>query len=33
MKEADDDYIDALQEAIDKQRKLREKENKWEELA
>lgn len=33
MKDADDDYLKALQESIDKQRKLRDQENKWEELA
>ena len=33
MKEADDDYLDALQEAIDKQRELRDRENDYEDLA
>jgi hypothetical protein len=33
MKDADDDYLKALQASIDKQRKLREQENKWEDLA
>lgn len=33
MKKADDDYLDALQDSINKQRKLREQENKWEDLA
>lgn len=33
MKEADDDYVNALQEAIEKQRKLRDRESKWEDLA
>jgi len=33
MKDADDDYLDALQEAIDKQRQLREQENAYEDLA
>lgn len=33
MKDADDDYLDALQDAIDKQRKLRDEENAWEDLA
>lgn len=33
IKEADDDYLDALEDAINKQRKLREKESKWEKLA
>lgn len=32
MKEADDDYINALQEAIDKQRALREENQQYEEL-
>ena len=27
LKEADDDYLDALQDAIDRQRKLRDAEN------
>ena len=33
MKDADDDYLDALQEAIDKQRQLREQDQAWEDLA
>lgn len=33
LKEADDDYLDALQDAIDKQRKLRDAENQYEDLA
>lgn len=33
MKEADNEYLEALQDSIDKQRKLRERENKWEDLA
>ena len=33
LKEADDDYLDALQDAIDKQRKLRDMENDYEDLA
>lgn len=33
LKEADNDYLDALQDAIDKQRKLRDTENQYEELA
>lgn len=33
LKEADDDYLDALQDAIDKQRKLRDIENDYEDLA
>lgn len=33
LEEADNDYLDALQEAIDKQRKLREQENQYEGLA
>ena len=33
MKDADDDYLKALQDSIEKQRKLRDQENKWEELA
>ena len=33
LKEADDDYLDALQDAIDRQRKLRDAENQYEDLA
>lgn len=33
MKAADDDYLDALEDAINKQRQLREKEEKYESLA
>ena len=33
LEEADNDYLDALQEAIDKQRKLRDQENQYEDLA
>lgn len=33
LKEADDDYLDALEDAIDRQRKLRDTENAYEELA
>ena len=33
LEEADNNYLDALQEAIDKQRKLREQENQYEDLA
>lgn len=33
LKEADDDYLDALQDAIDRQRKLRDTENQYEDLA
>lgn len=33
MKDADDDYVNALEEAINKQRKLRDRENQWEQLA
>lgn len=33
MNEADDQYVDALQKNIDKQRKLRDQENSWNELA
>lgn len=33
LKEADDDYLDALQDAIDKQRKLHDMENDYEDLA
>ena len=33
MKDADDDYINALEEAINKQRKLRDRENQLEQLA
>lgn len=33
MKEADDAYLDALESAIDKQRKLREQANQYEDLA
>ena len=33
MKDEDDDYLDALQDAIDRQRKLREQEDSFEELA
>ena len=32
MNEADDQYVDALQKNIDKQRKLRDQENNWNEL-
>lgn len=33
LEEADNNYLDALQEAIDKQRKLRDQENQYEDLA
>lgn len=33
LEEADNNYLDALQEAIDKQRELREQENQYEDLA
>lgn len=33
LKEADDDYLNALQDAIDRQRKLRDTENQYEDLA
>ena len=33
MEEADNNYLDSLQKAIDKQRKLREEENSWNDLA
>ena len=33
MKEADDDYLDALSDAIEKQRKLRDQETQYENLA
>lgn len=33
MEEADSNYVDALQEAIDKQRELRDRENEYEDLA
>ena len=33
LKEADNDYLSALEEAIEKQRKLREQENEYEDLA
>lgn len=33
LKEADDDYLDALEDAINRQRKLRDTENAYEELA
>ena len=33
LEEADNNYLDALQEAIDKQRQLREQENQYEDLA
>lgn len=33
LEEADNNYLDALQEAIDKQRQLRDQENKYEDLA
>ena len=33
MEEADNEYVDALSEAIEKQRKLRDQENSWSELA
>lgn len=32
MEEADNDYLDALSEAIEKQRRLRDEENKWNDL-
>lgn len=32
MEEADNDYLDALSEAIEKQRRLRDEENKWHDL-
>ena len=33
MEEADNDYVDELEKAIEKQRKLRDQENSWNELA
>ena len=33
MSEADSEYLDALEDAINKQRELRDKENEWNELA
>lgn len=33
IKEADDEYLEALQDSIDKQRKLRDEENQWNDLA
>lgn len=33
IKEADDEYLSALEDAINKQRQLREQENKWNDLA
>lgn len=33
MKEADDSYLDALEKAIEKERKLRDTQNKWDDLA
>lgn len=33
LEEADNDYLDALEDAIDKQRKLRDQQNKYEDLA
>ena len=33
LEDADNNYLDALQEAIDKQRQLREQENQYEDLA
>ena len=33
MKQADDDYVSALQEALEKQRKLREQEKEWQDLS
>ena len=33
MSDADNDYLDALEEAIEKQRNLRDSENKWNDLA
>ena len=33
LEEADNKYLDALSKAIEKQRKLRDKETKWDELA
>ena len=33
MEEADNNYLDSLQKAIDKQRKLRDEENSWNDLA
>ena len=33
MKDADDDYLDALEKAIDKERKLRNRQNQWDDLA
>lgn len=33
IKEADDDYLDALEEAINKQRELRNKASQWDDLA
>ena len=33
MKDADDDYLDALEDALNKQKELRERERKYEDLA
>jgi len=33
MKNADDDYLDALEDAIKKERDLRNRQNEWNDLA